>query len=244
MLTLVLLPGLDGTATLFEPLLPYLPPHVRICPIHYPPEQTLGYSALVALVKQALPRHGPYVVLGESFSGPVAIQLAAQADQHMVGLILCCSFACSPRPSLIGLRPLIGLTPIRWLPSRLLAMLLYGRGAHVQLRKLLEKALAQVAQRVLQHRLQAVLDVDVLPDWQRIALPVCYLQATHDLLIPASQVSLLKTMLPSMQVSPLAGPHGLLQASPVAAAIAIRHFLSTLESRSVIDDCDQQVSPA
>ena len=49
-LTLVLLPGMDGTGILFEPLLDVLPSSLQPHLVRYPSTRPLGYRALLELV--------------------------------------------------------------------------------------------------------------------------------------------------------------------------------------------------
>jgi hypothetical protein len=77
---LVLLPGLDGTGKLFAEFVKLLDPGVCAMVVAYPPDQPLGYEELDALVRGILdkPRRDQrYVLLGESFSGPLAIRSAS-----------------------------------------------------------------------------------------------------------------------------------------------------------------------
>ena len=74
---IVLLPGLDGTGTLFRPLLAHLPSPLRPIVVAYPGNEKLGYDALRQRVMAALPTEEPFVILGESFSGPLALMAAA-----------------------------------------------------------------------------------------------------------------------------------------------------------------------
>src|ERR1700677_3088878 len=84
---LVLLPGLDGTGILSRQFVDAIGESVETQIIAYPTDQPLGYAELEKLVREALPRDRPYVVLGESFSGPVAIRLGAKPPAGLVGLI-------------------------------------------------------------------------------------------------------------------------------------------------------------
>jgi pimeloyl-[acyl-carrier protein] methyl ester esterase len=61
--------------------------------VAYPVDRPLGYVELEGLVRAALPTGRPYVMLGESFSGPIAIRVAADAPAGMVGVVLCVTFA-------------------------------------------------------------------------------------------------------------------------------------------------------
>ena len=70
--TLVLLPGMDGTGELFSPLIKELGPDIQTVVIRYP-DLPLDYAAHEAFARARLPSTGPFVVLGESFSGPIEI---------------------------------------------------------------------------------------------------------------------------------------------------------------------------
>ena len=98
---------MDGTGYLFEPFIAALGSEFQIVRVAYPNADALGYSELEAIARAALPA-GPYVLLGESFSGPIAISLAASAPDQLKGLVLCCTFARNPRPFFSGLRSLVG----------------------------------------------------------------------------------------------------------------------------------------
>jgi len=84
--TLVMLPGLDGTGTLFHRAIDHLPSFIKPIVMSYPPDKKLGYSDLVTIVQSAIENQIPtgdqYVLLGESFGGPLSLMLA---DQHRFG---------------------------------------------------------------------------------------------------------------------------------------------------------------
>ncbi len=74
---LALLPGMDGTGTMFSILSRVLPPRFEPRVIDYPARETLSYDALLARIEARLPTDQPYAVVAESFSEPLAIRLAA-----------------------------------------------------------------------------------------------------------------------------------------------------------------------
>lgn len=125
MITLVLLPGMDGSGALFAPLVAAFRGRVRTQVIAYPSGQALGYEELAAFVRPLLPA-GPYFLLGESFSGPVAIALAASAPPGLAGLILSCTFARNPSPKLRPFRFMLPLLPWSARLSGFAAPLLLG----------------------------------------------------------------------------------------------------------------------
>lgn len=224
MVTLVLLPGLDGTGELFRPLLEALGPSVPAVSVTYPATSTLSYGELESMVLSLLPSN-PFVLLGESFSGPIAISIAARNPEHLKGVVLSCSFASCPRPAAALALPLLRL-PLPLPPVRVLGALLAGRFATLQLLAMLGRALKNVAVPVLRHRLAEVARIDVREKLARIEVPVLYLQASEDRIVPAGCAATIREVLPAMEIRVIRGPHFLLQAGPVECASAIRDFLA------------------
>jgi len=232
MLTLVLLPGMDGTGLLFEGFVSALGRELEVRVIAYPSTGALGYAELESHVREALPTRGEYVVLGESFSGPIAISIAAPRPAGLVGVILCASFVSNPRPRFAPCRHVIGLLPISATPLAVLNAALLGRFTTPLLRSELAKAMAQVSSDALRARLQAVLSVDVSAHLKTIDVPVLYLLAKYDRVVPLDALEHLIRLHPATQVEPIEAPHFLLQAAPTAAATAVRGFLASLPKPS------------
>src|SRR5690349_20385434 len=92
---LILRPGLNGTGVMFRPLLAQLPPEVRAKVVAYPTSELLTYADLLPRVLAELPA-GPFVLLGESFSGPLSLMAAATCPPGLRGVILCASFVRNP----------------------------------------------------------------------------------------------------------------------------------------------------
>jgi pimeloyl-ACP methyl ester carboxylesterase len=74
---LVLLPGLDGTGKLFAEFLKVIESRIDTLVVAYPSDTPMSYDELERLVLASLPADRPFVLLGESFSGPLAIRIAA-----------------------------------------------------------------------------------------------------------------------------------------------------------------------
>jgi pimeloyl-ACP methyl ester carboxylesterase len=223
LVTLVLLPGMDGTGRLFEPFIAALGGEFGVKRVAYPNAADLGYAELESIVRSELP-DGPYVLLGESFSGPVAIAVAASASPQLKGLVLCCTFARNPRPVLSGFRSLVGFLPLVLAPTTVFARVLLGRFSTRALRLALAQALAQVSASVLRARLQAVLAVDVSAKLSAVQVPVLYLRASRDFLVPSSASQLAARLNPRTKVVQLEAPHFLLQAVPADAAAVVAAF--------------------
>jgi pimeloyl-ACP methyl ester carboxylesterase len=234
MTTLVLLPGMDGTGKLFEPLLAVLVPSFNTVVIRYPASVPLGYEDLIELVRAELPTEQEFVILGESFSGPVAVSLAAQAPPNLRGLILCASFIRSPVPWPAMAKRLSHLLPVGAIRARMLSVPLLGWFGDSRARHLLAGALAMVNVNVLRARIQSVLTVDVREKAGAITVPFLYLQASEDWIVPKSASVAIRELVPALQVIKLSGPHMLLQTSPAAAAEAIETFVDMVLQKPLV----------
>lgn len=232
---LILLPGMDGTGTLFTPLLQALEPGWPVQVVHYPVDQPLDYPALVERVMQALPTDRPFVLLGESFSGPVAVAVAARCSNGLLGLILCSSFVCNPRPGWARLHPLLGFLALQRLPFWPMDALLLGGFSTPALRSALAAAIAQVDEEVLHARLRAVISVDVRHALANTQVPLLYLRAGRDRLVPRSSGQQVLQWREDAQVLDIDAPHCLLQAAPVEAAAHLLQFMRRLMSRPAPD---------
>ena len=220
--TLVLLPGMDGTGLMFEPFLPFLDGfEARV--VRYPAELTT-YADCLAFARAQLPRDRPFLLLGESFSGPIAIALAAERPEGLLGLVLCVTFARNPSPELAWTAPFLRNLPPQRLPLLLLRHLLFGRWHTEALTHLALTMFPQAPPATLKARLLAVLAVDHTPLLARIQVPVLALRASRDRLVPPSATRWLQAHLPDLEVITLEGPHWLLETRPEACAQAIRTF--------------------
>jgi len=220
----VLLPGMDGTGNLFAPLVAALGTNIPHVVVQYP-DRPLDYAAHIEFARAALPTDRRYVLLGESFSGPIAISLASKAPRGLIGYVLCASFVRCPRPILRLVKSLLGLLPPQRVPDVMAAYFLMGRFASPELRRTHTETLRQVSTKTLVARLRAIASVDVCETLRNIRVPGLYLRATEDRLVPKSAAVTFSRIASNARVANIEGPHFLLQANPVAAAQAIRKFI-------------------
>lgn len=221
---------MDGTGLLFADFISALGPEFKTRVATYPADPSLGYDELEVVARSFLPHDEPFILLAESFSGPIAISIAASKPIGLASLILCCSFVRSPQPLLARAGGILGLFPATLLPMAILSKYLLGRYSSVRLRAALREALAAVSSNILRARAKAVGIVDVTAKLAEIEIPVLYLRATHDLLVTRASCDLILETAPDVRVAELEGPHLLLQAEPSAAAAVVRDFV-----RSVIE---------
>jgi pimeloyl-[acyl-carrier protein] methyl ester esterase len=225
--TLVLLPGMDGTGWLFEPFVQSLGDAQRVHVIAYPNTLVLGHGELIAHALSDLPAEGPLVLLGESFSGPLAVALSARCPARVIGLILCCSFVRNPRP---WGRPLMRWIPAVRVPAPLAARALFGAQAGTEQVRLLKRALDAVSPQVLRARMRVVAATDVSGDLEKLKIPLLYLQARRDRLVPHSALARVAALAPQTRVAVFDGPHALLQTLPKETAQAVRAFVDGLSA--------------
>lgn len=231
MVTLVLLPGMDGTGTLFEPLLAHLPAAIRTIVVTYPAQRALDYTALESLAAQALPHDDTYFLLGESFSGPIALSLAAKQPPGLQGVILCSTFVRNPRPLVGKMVPLLlPLLPLKTLPPVLLKTLLLGPWSTDKLIERLTLAIRQVAPEVLKFRLRQVFAVDVTVALTSLQIPVLALRGDADRLVPRSAWHDISAANPWVMPIEMAGPHALLQTRSAQAAEQIVKFIGRAQN--------------
>lgn len=226
-LPLVLLPGLDGTGRLFERFTRALPVALRPIVVAYPVEATGGLAVLDDVVESALPREGQFALLGESFSGPLAIRSAARHADRVAGVVLAATFAARPVGRLVAglatvLGPAAGWTA-RWRP--LVRFILAGPPADREIAGEVVDALARVPTSVLRARLQAVLACDERRTLAGLDVPVLALAPRRDRLIGSRAVVDLRAARPDLRVAQIDAPHMVLQAAPHACAGEVAAFL-------------------
>lgn len=221
--TLALLPGMDGTGLLFADFVAALGAQVETQVLRYPPDQILGYAELETRVRAALPTDRPLVLLGESFSGPIAISIAATPPPNLRGLILCCTFARFPLPA--GIKALAKLLPTpRHTSPKWVGRYLFGQRQSPHLLALLDAAMCEVDPAVRHARLCAIMTVDVTDKLARINMPTLYLRAAEDRVVPRAASELILQKLPCTELVEFPAPHGLLQTMPNEAAVTVREF--------------------
>ena len=220
---LLLLPGMDGTGRLFEPLLAELPPAMTPIVVSYPTNEPLDYDRLLERVEAAAPSE-PFVVVGESFSGPLAVLLASRRPLGLRGVVLCASFIRSPLPFPRSWTAAVRPWMFRWQPLGLLSLVLLGRQAFGPLGRLLRSSVRSVSPAVLVERIRAIAYVNVTAELRNCPVPVLYLQARGDWVVGRRSWQAIEAVRPETELVTLPGPHLVLQTSPRQAAEAIAEF--------------------
>jgi pimeloyl-[acyl-carrier protein] methyl ester esterase len=227
-LTLLLLPGMDGTGELFNPFIRFLPAWIKPEIVRYSNHVPLGFRDLLPAVRSAIPDSSPFVLLAESFSTPVAVQLAAEGPSNLQAVIICAGFVKSPVGTLSrfwisALAPMLFGFP---LPSFVIRSLLVGSTAPVELVRRVRTVVSTVSPQVLVLRLRAVLKCDEQRALSRISVPILYVQAAEDRLVRQSSLETIRAVRADVTIARMAAPHFILQREPQSAADAIVAWLA------------------
>jgi pimeloyl-ACP methyl ester carboxylesterase len=215
---------MDGTGLLFAPLVQALPTALTTRVVSYPPREPLGYAALVPLVEAVAAEGGEFVVVGESFSGPLALMLASRQPPGLRGIVLCASFVRSPLPVPALWRWVVRPWLFRYQCLGLISWALLGRHRRGALGRLLGEAVRSVSGEAMAARAQAVASVDVTAELRACPVPVLYLRASEDRVVGPRCWQLVKAERPDAEVAALSGPHLVLQTAPSEAATVLVSF--------------------
>lgn len=224
-LTLVLLPGMDGTGELFANLIAELPTNLKAVVVRYPTATVLNYEELAALAELQIPQNTPYVLLGESFSGPIAIALAATANEELKGVILSCTFAVNPRPILSTWSFLVPSMKVTDKLLHVLSKLLMSGFKNENVHALLKATLPKISPETMRARLDAVIGVNYLTELSKINVPILYLRGKQDHLVPSSASKAIVKHAKNVSLVELDAPHLLLQIAAKKAASEISSFM-------------------
>ena len=214
---------MHGTDHLWAPLLRELPANLDPVIVSYPPDEPLGYDELEARIR--LPNE-PFVLLGESFSGPLAVRLAAKRPAHLRALVLAVTFLRNPWPAVP-----------RWVEALIRPALFTGRPPESLMKAtvidaetprevitLLREAVKAVKPAVWAARVKAIGHVDARTEFARVDVPILYLRGKRDRIVGPRMLKEMREIRPGMKVVVIDAPHQLLQCRPREASEAIKNI--------------------
>ena len=224
---LVLLPGFDGTGRLFSPLRRQLLKDIDTIVLSYPNHRPMSYSELYHALKDELP-NTPYVLLGESFGGPLAMLLSKLAGANLKGIILCASFIRNPHPLLTKLlRPILKPSHFRKeTPNWYIKAFLLGSFSDETLAHNMKAATRELTPEIYYCRLKEIADIDVTKILENCEVPILYIRASQDRLVYKSSMRLIKSLGKNVTVQSIDAPHMLLQTQPGKSARYIQEFIN------------------
>jgi len=233
-ITLVLLPGLDGSGDLFRWFTAALPPGITPAIVSL---RGNDYAVLKDEIAPILPRGRRFVLLGESFSGPLALRLAAERPAGLVAVVLVASFAARPLGWISAFAGrFVHPSFFRLGSSRLLLQrFVLGDDPPAALIEATRKRLRSANPESLAARCRAALTIDATDALKQCVVPLLCIAGTLDKLISPRQVAQLRRLRPDLEVSWIEAPHFILQRAPEAAVAAILVFLARVRSAELTD---------
>ncbi len=226
----MLLPGMHGDGELFSDFMKALPSDFASTALRYSNDVCLSYADHLRAVELSATEYDPSVMLGESFSSPIAIQFAAKDLPNLKALVISAGFATSPVRGflrLVGplLAPVLAHFPVSKIGAR---MMVSGQVVPGSAPARMRAAIGAVKPKVLMDRVQSVLKCNVLEDLIKVRVPVLYLQARYDGLVNPVCLEEMKQVKPDIEVVVMDGPHMLLQCLPRQAAEIVANFVRRL----------------
>lgn len=221
---------MDGTGRLLAPLVDAL----GVEPVSFPADELLGYAHLEERVRALLPDGEPFVLVGESFSGPLALRIAALRPPGLVGVVLVGTFLSAPVPRFLRhFAPLLRAMTFRWpFPRWAVRRLLAGADAPDALVDEVKRVIRSVSPRVLVHRLIEILRVDARAALAAVTVPVLWINGRRDALLRPVTQRALAAINPRVETGEIDAPHFILEREPLASAELIRAFIERHHVRS------------
>lgn len=220
-MNIVMLPGLDGTGKFFFEIEKLLASQHSIRIMQYPVHM-FRYEDLRSWVEDRLPE-GDFIIVAESFSGPLAVMLAARKPAGLKGVVFVATFTRTPvrLPAwlTVAIRVLpVGSRSFTWLVQPLVM----GRWASREFTQRFGAEMKRIPAATISGRLREILKVDVRATLRLLSVPFIYLRASNDRLVPPRMS--VDFMIAPDTVQTIEGPHFLLQANAPQAARHIAEF--------------------
>lgn len=228
-ITIVLLPGLNGTEGLFQALIDQTPDQFNVLSISYPTHQKYSYQQLVVYVQSKISElESEFILVGESFSGPLALFIAQAKPKALIGVILVASFVTSPNYRFARFLPwALGFS----LAKPLYALrLLLSKKQYTALIRAASRELQKVSPKVLADRVRSIFSVNAESALRDCAVPIVYFRGRKDFVVPRKNLDHIVSIRPSIKIVEFDTQHFLLQSAPAQAWVAIAEFSAELKN--------------
>lgn len=187
------------------------------------PNESLSIDELAGWVLDRTPHPRP-VLIAESFSGSIAIEVLRRAPGRFAAAVLAFSFVLPPRSAAwrpFVRSPVFARPPPRWAIRRWMV----GADAPESSISAVHDAIARVPGSVMANRVRAALATDARSTLAQLVVPLLSIRASSDWLVDPRSAPEAHAELPSLTIE---GPHLGLHARPEESAAAIREWLRSL----------------
>jgi pimeloyl-ACP methyl ester carboxylesterase len=209
---LILIPGMDGTGLLFEPLIKLMNDDYDYEVICLNAFKNSSAAATLNIIEKAIGDE-EVIVIAESYSGHIAHQLSLNSNLDIKHIIYAASFLENPT-ILTYFRCFLPLWLIRsdLLPTKLIGRLFFGKNKSPALVSLFLKALESVKDKELKSRLE---DIRYLKLPLKISdIPSTYVLANQDYLIRKKCVDAFELYCSKFEYKEAIGGHFIVQSNP------------------------------
>lgn len=229
-LKLIFLSGMDGTGKLFEGVISHL--NDFDCEvITYSTTTAQDYQTLTNQVKNQLPDQD-FVLIAESFSGPIAAELAKDnVAKGLKAIIFVATFLSPPNRFLLATSRIFPLKFMSKLPGSkfIQQKLFFGEYATNKILNLFNETVNGITTRTLKERIKAMQYVKF--ESSTIDVSAAYLLPLSDRLVPKAKAREFQNYFSNIEILEMDGPHFILQAKPKESANLICNFLDSLNQR-------------
>jgi len=224
---------MDGTGELFSPLLHGLSEFDCVV-ISLPQSGPQDYESLTHYVRARLPEDD-FILVAESFSGAIGMQLVQQKIENIKGIIFVASFLSSPSRRLIALAKILPLKFMASLPfsKSFYKLLFLGLSASDELTRLFQSIVLAIPADIIRARLNTIQSLTF--DFKSSELPAGYIQATFDRLVPSDKAIEVSRLFKNIIIKPIVGPHFILQAHPNECVLAITELAHVINNQKPKD---------
>ncbi len=223
-----LLPGFDGTGGLYQGLIHELGDACEFVVVRYSNNNSL--SEYIDEAISQIPNDKDIVLVAESFSGPIAVEIVARQELDVRGLVLSATFLKPPmKPAIeLGLKMPIFPKSVKKQTAKRFCLNGVDRDDVV---RAVNASVADMSKSTIKSRLNALLEMDAAAAAKRCEIPVLYLQASQDRLISSARSDDVVNSLGNCEREIINAPHLLFQVNPERAAESIRQWVKDVFSR-------------
>jgi pimeloyl-ACP methyl ester carboxylesterase len=101
---------------------------------------------------------------------------------------------------------------------------LVGRYSTPEIQSLISRGLATVSPAVIAARIREVITIDVTKELMACPVPILYIQAIHDYVVPSRNLAKIQEIRPDVEVARVEAPHMILQTQAARSAQIIEGF--------------------
>lgn len=228
-MNLIMLPAFDGTGLMFNAFNTEVKDAVKTFVVAYPQEDAQDYLTLAEYVRSKIPENEDYILLGESFAGPLVYEIACKDPQNCKACIFVATYLTNPSPAALNKLTRLPAKLIVYLLSIpiIIAKLTLSKDADLDIAKAIADNFASVKPSIIKQRLKTINSLGEAPTRQ-LAMPCLNLTATEDKLVMKEKINEFKTLCTQLTLGTAEGGHFVLQENPIKCGEVVKNFLTTI----------------